>query len=376
MKTFILFLATLLALSSAAAQGVTFVPEIPRHLDPQTVSINKELPRGPFTSLIASNVQPLTEWTRIETPEAVTYKNSFRVPFEWIDRRQILHLEQVSASFDVSVNGELAGYSQAGSLPAEFDVTEFSHEGANELAITVYREPIAQQKLENDRPAASPAIVGDVYILSQPLLRVRDIVVDTRTEGTSGLLELGVIMKSHRLNEQVYTVLYELLDSDAKVLAWERKEAKVDMRREDTVRFFANIRNIKPWSPDSPKTYTLRVETRQGGRVREDLAFEIGFRNDLSYGVTIQADIDTHLSGTSRKVGGNPSNDPVWLAAYLDRTLGAYHVSKRDPSVVAFSLAEDSSNGICLYESYLTLKALERRRPILYTDGGEWNTDL
>jgi hypothetical protein len=88
-----------------------------------------------------------------------------------------------------------------------------------------------------------------------------------------------------------------------------------------------------------------------------------------------QADIDTHASGMSRKVGGNPSNQPVWEEAYLDRVGTMYHTSKNHPSTVMFSMAERSANGYNLYESYLALKAAEHHRPVLYTDGGEWNSD-
>ena len=54
----------------------------------------------------------------------------------------------------------------------------------------------------------------------------------------------------------------------------------------------------------------------------------------------------------------------------------SYHTTKLHPCVVAFSLAEDSANGINLYEGYLHLKGLEKERPVLYPDaGGEWNSD-
>jgi hypothetical protein len=99
--------------------------------------------------------------------------------------------------------------------------------------------------------------------------------------------------------------------------------------------------------------------------------------DSLGIYVACRADIDTHLSGESRKVGGNPSNDPAWEAAYLDRVTTMYHTTKNHPSVAMFSLAERSANGINLYESYLALKALEPYRPVIYTDGGgEWNSDL
>ena len=78
----------------------------------------------------------------------------------------------------------------------------------------------------------------------------------------------------------------------------------------------------------------------------------------------------------SRRKGGNPSNDPAWQAAYIARIEESYHTTKLHPSVVAFSLAEDSANGINLYEGYLHLKGLEKERPVLYPDaGGEWNSD-
>jgi beta-galactosidase len=99
--------------------------------------------------------------------------------------------------------------------------------------------------------------------------------------------------------------------------------------------------------------------------------------DSLGIYVACRADIDTHLSGESRRLGGNPSNDPAWEGAYLDRTLGMYHTSKNHPSVAMFSLGQHSANGYNLYESYLALKALEAHRPVVYGDGGgEWDTDF
>ena len=44
--------------------------------------------------------------------------------------------------------------------------------------------------------------------------------------------------------------------------------------------------------------------------------------------------------------------------------------------MIGYIMAENSSNGINLYEAYLRLKALERRRPVLYIEAaGEWNSD-
>jgi beta-galactosidase len=78
----------------------------------------------------------------------------------------------------------------------------------------------------------------------------------------------------------------------------------------------------------------------------------------------------------SRKRGGNPSNNPSWREEYVERIVQTIHTTKRHSSVVAYFLADDSANGICLYEGYLAAKRVAGDRPVFYLDGGnEWNSD-
>ena len=206
------------------------------------------------------------------------------------------------------------------------------------------------------------------------------------------------------------------------------------MRREDTLRFLARIPANLLWSAELPTQYTRRLKTQHEGRYMEYIEVPLGFRtvevqngqlavngtpvtlrtrevpahasadeiaalrgqgyNTLKllpgpvsptlYGtcdtlgmyVIVQAPIDTRRSGESRRKGGNPSNDPEWQPAYLERTENSYHTTKRHPSVVAFALATQSANGINLYESYLNMKRFGDSRPFIYPDaGGEWDSD-
>jgi len=89
-----------------------------------------------------------------------------------------------------------------------------------------------------------------------------------------------------------------------------------------------------------------------------------------------QVPIDTQHNGPSRRKGGNPSNDPAWEGAFAERAENTYHLAKHHPSVIAFSLARRSSNGIGLYETYLRMKRYDDSRPFVYPEaGGEWNSD-
>ena len=415
---------------------------------PDSLSWGKEPPRGEVVCYASMEqsvkksyhksayLQPIGPWSRAETPDAVTFTAPYKLPFSWIERQIFLHVGRVSGAFEVSVNGRRAGYSQAGSTPSEFNLTRCSVEGNNTVSITVFRNSVSQS-LEGGRKAAEPAIEGETYILAQPKVRVRDIFIDTRMQGTDGLLSLGIILKSQMLNPKDYRVYYQLLSPRGKVVSEAYKDVTLDMRREDTVRFFANIPDIMPWSHEEPCLYTLLIKTRNEGRYREYLSFQIGFRgietregviylngvplrvnmkpyappadietakreiaefqsegiNTLkiiggpqsrqfytlcdSMGMYIcnQADIDTRQGGDSRKVGGNITNNPHWQKAFEERTMSMYHGSKNNPSVIMFSLAENSANGYNLYETYLALKSIEKDRPVIYSQGGEWNSD-
>ncbi len=416
---------------------------------PDSVSLNKEPARGDVVCYASRDeaiakeyhksqyLQPLTEWTRTTADDGSTvYSTRYKLPFNWLERELFLHVAKASSSFDVEVNGRRVAYSQTGSTPSEFDLTRFSVEGNNDLRIILHKDAVAQQ-LENSRRPADVPVLGETYILAQPRVRVRDIFVETRTEGTSGLLYLGIILKSHQLNVKDYRVYYELISPQGETVSSGYKDATIDMRREDTVRFFDNIADIVPWSHEEPRLYTLFVKTQNEGRFREYLSFQIGFRSlgiedgvitlnrvplrvkmteyespgdmetaradiqrlreqgytalkikgapqssafynlcdEMGMYICNQADIDVHLSGNERKVGGTLSNNPEWEAAFIDRVTGMYHSSKNHPSVIMFSLAENSSNGYNLYESYLALKRLETSRPIVYPDGTEWNSD-
>ena len=92
--------------------------------------------------------------------------------------------------------------------------------------------------------------------------------------------------------------------------------------------------------------------------------------------VALTTPINSSLAGESRKRGGNPSNDPAWREEYVARAVALVETTDRHASVVAYFLAEDSANGICLYEAYLAMKRVAGNRPVFYLDGGnEWNSD-
>lgn len=371
----------------------------------------------------------LTNWER----NGEIFSTAFTVPFAWINRQVFFCLEQASGDYEVRINGRKVAYNADANVPASINITKQVGEGRNSIEVIV-AQPSPTAVLESWKESPTPAI-GRAWVMSQPTMHIRDVLTRTRlSEDGDATTEVAIVVKSDALNPRTSRICYDLLTPSGENAATGYKEITLDMRREDTVRFVARIPKDSLWSAASPTLYTLKLKTQHEGRFEEYVQMPLGFRSATvekqillvngeaqtlrvrevpgttspeelkalraegyntfkllpgpvseplldscdRWGafVIAQAPIDTRRSGESRRIGGNPSNDPQWEAAYVERTQNSYHAVKRHPSVIAFSLAQQSANGINLYESYLNLKRFEDSRPLIYRDGGgEWNND-
>ncbi len=378
-------------------------------------------------------MQPLTEWQKENTPDGVSFTLQISNPFAWVNRQVLLHVGEASSAYEVRINDRPVAFSRSGATPAEFNLTRHLNEGSNRLTLLLREEVDAP--LESRTQAVRPKIDG-CFLMSQPTIRLRDLVVRTTRVGATYNAEVGIIVKSDALNPKQAKIYYELLTPEGQTVTHGVREISLDMRREDTLRFVTALPDTMLWSAERPTRYTLRLRTQSEGRYTEYHSFDLGFRtiaaegdglriNDrpaalrtirighepvdttaiqqykaqgynalrlpagyrnaervldlcdsLGFYVVAQAAIDTHSSGESIRRGGNPTNDPAWSTAYLDRIEESYHTTKLHPSVIAFSLAERSANGINLYEGYLRMKVLEKERPVIYPAvDGQWNSD-
>ena len=442
MKRFFLIIS-LLTLSCAAINAQEYD-------SPEYISLGREKARTkvvPYPTaeeaqnlgagMVASKfVRPVKEWTRTEEEDAVVFTSKYVIPFVWLSRMAILYVDEASGAYEVLINGKKVGYSANAFAPAEFNVTKASKEDVNTISIRVLKEHFSR-KMEcfNEKTEAH---IGEVFVMSQPMIRVRDVVhktfVDMKSEYAN--VELGMIVKTESLNPKKARIHYELVAPDTTVVTYGHRDVTLGMRSEDTVKFTAQIPYALTWCAEMPVRYRLNIRTQVEGRNVEYQSHMIGFRtveaNDegdffingiktelfyrdfdplkvtdkdiiaarvLKYNalrfkmgavpqnvyrmcdslgmyVIAQIPINTKSSGLSRQIGGNPSNDPKWKAAYLDRVETSYRTTRGQACVIGYIMAEESSNGINLYESYLRLKEMEEKRPVIYIDAaGEWNSD-
>lgn len=115
----------------------------------------------------------------MDTPVGV-YHRTFSVD---ADRaRTYLMFDGVCSMFLVYVNGEYVGMSKGSRLPSEFDVTSFLHDGANDLAVVVFTYSDATY-LEDQDCFRYNGIFRSVWLLSRPEDHVLDIDIRTNVSG-------------------------------------------------------------------------------------------------------------------------------------------------------------------------------------------------
>jgi beta-galactosidase len=101
------------------------------------------------------------------------------------------------------------------------------------------------------------------------------------------------------------------------------------------------------------------------------------------YGIYIvdEANIETHGMGAALQgwfdTTVHPAYLPLWYNAYFDRIKRLEARDKNHPSVIIWSMGNETGNGKVFHDAYLWLKQKDKSRPVQFEQAGEdWNTDI
>ncbi len=109
------------------------------------------------------------------------YERTFYLAKETLSEKLHLMFEGVDSSFHVWINGHLVGYSQGSRLPSEFDITDFVKAGENRISVRVYQWTESSYIEDQDMWWLS-GIFRDVYIMSKPTTHIQDVFVNSSLE--------------------------------------------------------------------------------------------------------------------------------------------------------------------------------------------------
>lgn len=329
----------------------------------------------------------------------------FDLPDDWPDGPAVLRFDGIDSCGRVWLNGVELGVTKGSRLPAEFDVGPLLRRRGNLLAVRVHQWS-AGSYLEDQDMWWLSGIFRDVTLLARPAGGVRDYLVDAGYDHLTGRGTLRLDADSG-VRLDVPELGIEALPSGRAV----------------------EVADVRPWSAEEPRLYegvvhtgTERVTVRIGFRTvtvedgqlkvngrrivfrgvnRHEFHPELGRavprefavadielmkRHNVNavrtshyppdpafldlcdtYGLWVVDENDVETHGFS-ELGweGNPSDDPRWADAYLDRMRRMVERDKNHPSVVLWSLGNEAGTGRNLAATAEWAHRRDPTRPLHY----------
>jgi beta-galactosidase/beta-glucuronidase len=191
--------------------------------------------------------------------ETGLYRLPFEIPNKWEGQRVILHFAGVQSAMEVYVNGKYVGYSQGSMTPAEFDITSLMTLGKNLLAVKVIRWSDGSYLEDQDFWRIS-GIFRDVFLYTLPQNALWDVSVNTSFNANYTASDLKIIGEITNIDSnQNPTVIVKLLDNSGITIF--KKNAAIKTNKDKTFfEIDEKISDPKLWSAEIPNLYQLIYE--------------------------------------------------------------------------------------------------------------------
>ncbi|WP_342114248.1 beta-galactosidase subunit alpha [Pseudoduganella sp. OTU4001] len=343
---------------------------------------------------------------------------------EWRGQRVVLRFDGVETYFEIYVNGSYAGMSKGSRLAAEFDITGFLVDGENLLSVRVLQWADSSY-LEDQDMWWTAGIFRDVYLIGKGPLHLQDVCVRTRFDADwrDARLSCAVAVSAGdgwRLGWSLYDGAQLLQQGSGQELAWEvdvpaprqwnaedpylyRLELSlfdedgallevVPLRvgfRDVCVRdglMLVNGRYLKLHGVNRHDNDQLRGRAVSMARAEQDIVLmkqhninsvrTAHYPNDPrfyelcdQYGLFVMAETDVETHGFVNV--GNLSqitDDPAWEAAFVDRIERHVHAQKNHPSIIIWSLGNESGYGCNIRAMAARCRELDPTRLIHYEE--------
>ncbi|MBI4891265.1 MAG: DUF4981 domain-containing protein [Acidobacteria bacterium] len=349
-----------------------------------------------------------------------SYRRTFTLPPAWKGRTVYLHFAGVDSCFYVWVNGVRVGYNEDSRTPAEFNITPHLKPGVNTLAVQVYRFGDGAYLEDQDMWRMS-GIYRDVYLWSTAHTHVRD--YEVLTDLDAAYKDATLTVKAEVLNPVNCTLSLELLDAAGAAAGKASAPCAANVTLNlavvnakkwtaETPYLYRALLSVKDSAGAAveviPQNVGFRKVEIKSGRVhvngqpilikgtnRHEHSHETAKVVDRTlmirdielmkryninavrtshypnqpewyelcdkYGLFVmdEANIEVHHYGNG-KSDNLLTNSPDWTAAYLDRVQRMVERDKNHPSVIFWSMGNESGEGL---NAKLTSEWARRRDP-------------
>ena len=329
------------------------------------------------------------------------YSRRFSIPADWKGRRVIIHFGGVSSAMYLYVNGKEVGYSQDSRLPAEFDITSFVNAGENSLEVKVLKHCDGSFIEDQDFWRLS-GVFRDVWLVAEGEKAPYDLVVDAKLSDDymTGTLVVrdsdgNILLEKKYDNPKLWSceapnMYYEAIEfknpgwfakSDWRAVAFGFRRVEI----KDSV-IYINGRRALFMGVDrhemEPSTgYTVTLESmKKDIQIFHDLNINAvrtsHYPNDPTWYelcdregiyVVCEANVEAHgVKDFYKPSGEHIPKNPLYHDQIVSRGVNMVKVFRNHPSIVTWSLGNESGDGPAMKDEYDAMKAIDPTRPVQY----------
>ena len=213
------------------------------------------------------------------------YRHTFEVSDEMrADNRRIyLSFQGVESAYYVYLNGWEVGYSEDSYSPHRFDITDYLVDGENLLAVKVHKFCDGTW-FEDQDMIYDGGIFRDVYITSEPLVKIEDytVVTDLDENYENAVLNISADVRNMSTTDHTgWSIRVNAFDENGADVAGGAliPVDAVASASTGTVDIAIDVTAPKLWSAEDPNLYALVLTLIDGQGVEvETLSAQLGFR--------------------------------------------------------------------------------------------------
>ena len=358
------------------------------------------------------------------------YRRTFELPDGWEDDLIALRFDGVESQVSVWVNGAWVGMARGSRLAHECDITGRVHPGENTITVRVHQFSPGSYLEDQDQwwlpgifrsvslRRLAPGSIEDLWIDTDYEAGVGYATVEARVLGAreaslvgrlaidglgiclltlekgddgryrSDRLQVGDVRPWNPEDPALYEARVSINGGDGLVDG--ERRLRIGFRRvsiEDGVL----TANGNPLRLNGVNRHEVRADE---GRVfdeewaRADLALMksmginairtshypphprlLDLADEIGLWVMLEGDIETHGFEGAGEWIDNPSDDPRWSDAYLDRTMRAFERDKNHPSIMSWSLGNESGTGANLAACARWIRERTGGRAVVHYEG-------
>ncbi len=228
------------------------------------------------------------------------------------NRRVYISFEGVEAAYYVYVNGKEVGYSEDTFSPHRFDITDYLVDGENLLAVKVHKL-VDGTWFETQDMIHDGGIFRDVYISSEPLVRIKDytVVTDLDADYKNATLRISADVQNLASTDMHgWSIQVKVLEENGTDILENVSipVSSVSSAATGTFKMDIPVTAPKLWTAEIPNLYALVLTlVDENGNAVEHLSSQLGFR-ELSFTPTAVDDsyAVTTTSWDRVKINGQP----------------------------------------------------------------------